>query len=75
MFWHVREVENYALSKFQPPTTLGDHQNFEKTIWEEIDFGRMTDFILAIDVFLPEVSTARSIEDTYLDCQYCHFLY
>ena len=25
--WHVREVESYALSKFQPPTTLGDPQN------------------------------------------------
>ena len=36
--WHVREVERYALSKFQPPTTLGDHQNVEKTIRKEIDF-------------------------------------
>ena len=34
----VREVESYALSKFQPPTTLGDHQNVEKTIREKIDF-------------------------------------
>ena len=31
-FRRVREVESYALSKFQPPTTLGDHQNVEKTI-------------------------------------------
>ena len=30
--WQVQEVESYALSKFQPPTTLGDHQNVEKTI-------------------------------------------
>ena len=36
--WHVREVESYALSKFQPPTTLGDHQNVEKTIREKIYF-------------------------------------
>ena len=36
--WHVREVKRYALSKFQPPTTLGDHQNVEKTIWKKIDF-------------------------------------
>ena len=36
--WIVREVESYALSKFQPPTTLGDHQNVEKTIPEKIDF-------------------------------------
>ena len=36
--WIVREVESYALSKFQPPTTLGDHQNVEKTIREKIDF-------------------------------------
>ena len=37
-FWIVREVESYAPSKFQPPTTLGDHQNVEKTIREKIDF-------------------------------------
>ena len=36
--WIVREVESYALSKFQPPTTLGDHQNVEKTIREKIVF-------------------------------------
>ena len=30
--WRVREVESYALSKFQPPMMLGDHQNVEKTI-------------------------------------------
>ena len=30
--WRVWEVEDYALSKFQPPTTLGDLQNVEKTI-------------------------------------------
>ena len=36
--WHVREVERYAPSKFQPRTTLGDHQNVEKTIWKKIDF-------------------------------------
>ena len=28
--WHVRNIENYAMSKFQPPTTLGDPQNVEK---------------------------------------------
>ena len=36
--WYVQEVESYALSKFQPPTTLGDHQNVEKTIQEKVDF-------------------------------------
>ena len=40
--WHVRDIESYALSKFQPPTTLGDPQNVEKTIrtkfHEEADF-------------------------------------
>ena len=36
--WHVREVENYALSKFQPPTTLGDPQNVDKTNQKKIDF-------------------------------------
>ena len=36
--WHVQEVERYALSKFQPPTTLGDHQNVGKTIRTKIDF-------------------------------------
>ena len=30
--WSVREVESYALSKFQPATTLGDPPNVEKTI-------------------------------------------
>ena len=38
--WIVREVESYALSKFQPPTTLVDHQNVEKTIREKIVFLR-----------------------------------
>ena len=33
--WHVREVESYALSKFQPPTTLGGPQNVENTIWKK----------------------------------------
>ena len=28
----LREVESYALSKFQPPTMLGDPQSAEKTI-------------------------------------------
>ena len=36
--WIVREVESYALSKFQPPTTRGDHQNVEKTIPEKSIF-------------------------------------
>ena len=35
--WRVREVESYALSKFQPPTTLGDLQTVEKTIQKKID--------------------------------------
>ena len=30
--WQVREVESYALSKFQLPTMLGDPQNVEKKI-------------------------------------------
>ena len=34
----VREVESYALSKFQPPTTLGARQNVEKTIRKKFDF-------------------------------------
>ena len=34
----VREVESYALSKFQPRTTLGDPQNVEKTIRKKFDF-------------------------------------
>ena len=36
--WIVREVEAYALSKFQLPTTLGDPQNVEKTIRKKFDF-------------------------------------
>ena len=35
--WIVREVESYPSSKFQPPTTLGDHQNVEKTIRKKFD--------------------------------------
>ena len=34
----VREVESYAPSKFQPPTTLGDPQNVEKTIRKKFNF-------------------------------------
>ena len=30
--WRIREVESYALSKFQPPTMLGDHQRVEKCL-------------------------------------------
>ena len=37
-FPHVREIESYAPSKFQAPTTLGDYQNVEKTIQEKIWF-------------------------------------
>ncbi len=36
--WHVREGESCALSKFQPPTTLGEPQNVEKTIRKYFDF-------------------------------------
>ena len=36
--WQVREVASYALSKSQPPTTLGDPQNIEKTIWKKFYF-------------------------------------
>ena len=36
--WQVREVASYALSESQPPTTLGDPQNIEKTIWNKFDF-------------------------------------
>ena len=36
--WLVREVESYAPSKFQCPTTLGDPQNVEKTIRKKFDF-------------------------------------
>ena len=44
----VLEVESYALSKFQPPTTLGDHQNIEKTIrkkQKKLGFGNQFFFI------------------------------
>ena len=37
-FRRIREVESYAPSKFQPPTTLGDHQNVEKTNRAKIEF-------------------------------------
>ncbi len=30
--WCTQEVESKALSKFEPPTILGDSQDFEKTI-------------------------------------------
>ncbi len=30
--WRLLEVERYAQSKFQPPTTLGDPQNVEKPL-------------------------------------------
>ena len=36
--WRFRGVESYALSKFQPPTTLGDPQNVEKAIRKNIIF-------------------------------------
>ena len=36
--WHVREVESYALSKFQTPMMRGDSQNVEKTIRKKFDF-------------------------------------
>ena len=36
--WHIWEVESYPLPKFQPPTTLGDPRNVEKTIPEKFDF-------------------------------------
>ena len=36
--WRVREVESYALSKFQPPTMDGDHQNVEKRFGKKFDF-------------------------------------
>ena len=36
--WRVWEVESYALSKFQHPTTLGNPQNVEKTIRTKLDF-------------------------------------
>ena len=48
--WHVWEVESYVLSKFQPPTTLGDHQNVEKTIRKKNifwDFGNQFFIIFA----------------------------
>ena len=34
--WRIREIESYALSKFQPPTTLGDLQNIEKRFGKKI---------------------------------------
>ena len=36
--WRVLEVESCALSKFEPPTTLGDPKNVEKTIQKNFDF-------------------------------------
>ena len=35
----VREVESYVLSKFQPPTTLGDSQKVEKRFGKISIFG------------------------------------
>ena len=49
----VQEVESYALSKFQPPTTLGDSQKIENNIrkkytlflvWEIVVSLRSVDF-------------------------------
>ena len=43
IFWsfrRVREVESCAPSKSQPPTTLGDPQNVEKTVRQKFDFFR-----------------------------------
>ena len=37
MSQRVWEVESYTPSKFQPRTTLGDHQNVEKTIREKFN--------------------------------------
>ena len=37
--WRVWEVASYALSKFQPPTTLGDPQNVNKKTSGTIIFG------------------------------------
>ena len=49
--WHVREVESYALSKFQPPTTLGDNQNVEKNDSEKIIRCRIL-FVYGMRVFV-----------------------
>ena len=58
--WHVREVERYALSKFQPPTTLGDHQNVEKTIRKKLDFlGFRNQFFVIVPGFLRELIILR----------------
>ena len=64
--WQVQEVESYAPSKFQPPTTLGDHQNVEKTIWEKnifLDFGNQ--FFVIFPGFWRE-STISSVKINFL---------
>ena len=61
--WHVREVESFALSKFQPPTTLGDHQHFEKTIQEKINFGNQ--FLVIFPGFQRE-STILDVKINFL---------
>ena len=33
--WRVREIKRYELTKFQPPTTLGDLQNVKKNMWKQ----------------------------------------
>ena len=69
--WHVREVERYALSKFQPPTTLGDHQNVEKTIRKKIDFlGFGNQFFVIFPGFWRE-STILSVKINFL-VKFCY---
>ena len=64
--WIVREVESYAPSKFQPPTTLGDHQNVEKTIRKNSIFlGFGNQFFVIFPGFFRE-STILSVKIDFL---------
>ena len=54
----LREVESYALSKFQLPTTFGDPQNFEKTIRMKIDLFFSE---ISFSLFLVDFGGARQL--------------
>ena len=59
----VREVESYPLSKFQPPTTLGDPQKVEKTIRKKFVFSGVSEisFPTGLAIYRPSSSTDHRI--------------
>ena len=64
--WIVQEVESHGLSKFQPPTTLADHQNVEKTIRRKFIFwGFGNQFFVIFPGFLRE-STILGVKINFL---------